>query len=349
MIAAGEVRHYGAEALLPAAWRWLAAEGPVRCFNPGLLADAEGWLLAFRVVGADGRRRIGLCRLDRNLAVVPGSALPLSDTLALPPGLGSQAYHWFADPRLYRLREGLFLYWNSGCHEPRNHQFLQRLDPASLRPLGPVRELLLQGPGQAQEKNWTLFEADGLHAVYAPQPHQVLALAAEAAGSLHWRPAAAPVVAGAGFAARFAPLRGGAPPQRQGNAFTSFCHCVVPTPRGYRYLAAAYRFSAEPPFLPLELPLRPLPLHRLLPGQGSSALNDAVAEVAYACGAAWHGGQWLVSLGITDATCAILALDAAAVDACLAPAASALDRGSDLVGPWSACFDYAPGDRHAYA
>ena len=36
--------------LLPDAWRTAAAGGPVRTFNPGLLRDGSGWILAYRVV-----------------------------------------------------------------------------------------------------------------------------------------------------------------------------------------------------------------------------------------------------------------------------------------------------------
>ena len=52
--------------------------------------------------------------------------------------LASSVLPWtrFADPRLYRLAGRLFVYWNSGWHEPQNHQFLQELDPVSLRPVG---------------------------------------------------------------------------------------------------------------------------------------------------------------------------------------------------------------------
>ena len=55
------------------------------------------------------------------------------------------------------------MYWNSGWHEPRNHQFLQEFDPATLRPVGPPREMILAGTRRPLEKNWTLFQAPGAH------------------------------------------------------------------------------------------------------------------------------------------------------------------------------------------
>ena len=87
--------------LIPAAWAGLP--GPVRIFNPSLLRSAAGWLFAYRVVGEDQARRIGLCRLDDELNVVPGSTVPLSDGISLPDdGSYSQRTRtWFADPRLF--------------------------------------------------------------------------------------------------------------------------------------------------------------------------------------------------------------------------------------------------------
>jgi hypothetical protein len=78
----------------------------VRAFNPGLTADGSGgWLLAYRLVGQDAKRRIGICRLDAKGAVITGSAQPLSDSFRLRPGClyPAEAYTWFADPRLFRL------------------------------------------------------------------------------------------------------------------------------------------------------------------------------------------------------------------------------------------------------
>ena len=147
------------EQLLPPAWQPLTAGGPVRTFNPGLLRYADGWILAYRIVASDGLRRIGMCRLNHALQIVPGSLVPWSDHVrfrpdAILPELGTR---WFADPRLYRFGERLFVYWNSGWHEPRNCQFVQEFDPATLLPLGYPRELLLRGERQKLEKNWTFF------------------------------------------------------------------------------------------------------------------------------------------------------------------------------------------------
>ena len=126
---------------------------------PGLLRDGDRWIFAYRIVAADGLRRIAICRLDQKLRVIEGSPLPLTDHVQFRPEavLPEVATRWFADPRLYRLGGRLFVYWNSGWHEPRNCQFVQELDPATfgedqwgiikqslrLKTLGPVSRLLV--------------------------------------------------------------------------------------------------------------------------------------------------------------------------------------------------------------
>ncbi len=345
----GECRVFAAADLLPAAWaRLAAAAGPIRCFNPALLAaspdsgDASGplrppapsrpdatpaWLFAYRLVGADGLRRIALCHLDRDLRPVPGSARPLSDsiTFRLPADAPANASTWFADPRLYRFDGRLWLYWNSGWHDPRNYQFLVELDPATLAPVGPARELTLAGaPRQSLEKNWTLFSpAPGVvHIVYSLTPLRILACTLPAAHdpaatipcrdlALHpWTPAGYPFCHGG--------LRGGTPPIRHGDTFTAFAHSIHDGSAGYTYAAAAVRFSAAATFAPLAGPTRPLELGlpqrltRLHP-----RLNPAVDTVVYPCGAAFDGVRWLISHGLNDEQCALTVVPAAVVDATL--------------------------------
>lgn len=297
--------------LLPSAWRGVADGGPVRMFNPALVADEDAWLFAYRVVASDGLRRIGLCRLDRSLRVVGGSQLPLSDGLVVRPDAGypDVARSWFADPRLYRFGERLFVYWNSGWHEPCNHQFVHELDAKTLQPIGRARELLLHGSArQKLEKNWTLFrtEAGECRAVYSVTPHRVLAfslagevdIACEEVANTSWEIGGYPPCHGG--------LRGGTPPQRDGEGFLSFCHSVHDGPTGYRYVAAAYRFAGAAPFAPTHRPRSPLPLHNpFAESRISPALNPAVSEVLYPCGAARDGARWLVSHGINDEHCAI--------------------------------------------
>lgn len=294
-------------------------------FNPALLRDGEGWLFAYRVVGADGRRRIGLCRLDQRLAIVPGSAQPLSDRLHFRTdrAFAPEATTWFADPRLARIGGRILLYWNSGWHEPRNWQFLQELDARSLAPVGPARELVLQGERRKLEKNWTLFEGPAGQAlgVYSIMPHRVLGVSLAGDGDVVCDEVACTEWSLPAYPNSHGGLRGGAPPVLHDGELWSFCHSVHDAPDGYRYAAAVYRFSSAAPYSPTAAPIAPLELggefrqHRRYP-----RLNPAVGEVIYPCGAARDGARWLVSHGINDEQCAISVLATEYVSAALEPA-----------------------------
>lgn len=309
--------------LLPEAWRAAAGDGPVRAFNPGLLRDSAGWLLAYRVVGPDGARRIGLCRLDPALRVIEGSPVALTDQVRFRPGatLPENARHWFADPRLYRFGRRLFVYWNSGWHEPHNCQFLQELDPATLLPRGHPRELLLAGR-QKLEKNWTFFalEDGALRAVYSITPHRILGFSLAGEGDLTFEDVSRTEWSIDGYPACHGGLRGGTPPVLAEGRYWSFCHSVHDGDDGYRYAPAAYTFAAVPPFAPLERPTRPLALgnpfgHR----RTFPRLNPAVGEVIYPCGAARDDARWIISHGINDEYCALSIVPADAVRATLEP------------------------------
>lgn len=316
---------YSADELIPGEWRELAARGPVRTFNPALLADREGWIFAYRLVAEDGIRRIGLCRLDRSLRVVPTSHRPLSDEFKFAPAavLPEVARSWFADPRLYRFGARLFVYWNSGWHEPRNFQFLHELDPHTLLPIGHARELVLAtGERQKLEKNWTLFADDAgeVFAVYSVVPHRILKVALVGGGDISCSDHATTNWSLRNYPPCHGSLRGGTPPQRCEGHFVSFCHSVHDGPAGYRYRASAYRFATASPFTPSAAPRTLLELCNPWGAQRvNPALNPAVGDVVYPCGAAWDGERWLISHGINDEHCAISFLTEAAVTNALEP------------------------------
>ncbi len=317
--------------LLPEAWRHFA-EGPVRAFNPGLLRDGDGWILAYRIVGPDGVRRIGICRLDAALRIVSGSPQPLTDHVRFRPDgdypeMGTQ---WFADPRLYRFSGRVFLYWNSGWHEPRNCQFLQELEPTTLRPLGHPRELALAGPRQKLEKNWTFFQGgygpgdahanDQVFAIYSILPHRVLTGSLTGKGDLVLAEVARTEWSLASYPASHGGLRGGAPPVVRDGIAWAFCHSVHDGAAGYCYAAAVYGFSPHSTFEPTYQPIRPLRFDNPL-GESRTyeRLNPAVGEVIYPCGAAWDGARWVISHGINDEYCAISLLSAAEVASSVSP------------------------------
>jgi len=309
--------------LLPPEWLAAAGDGPVRAFNPGLLRDRDGWLTAYRVVGPDGRRRIGLCRLDQGFQVVAGSPVAMTDHVRFRSGAAypEVAKQWFADPRLYRFGARLFVYWNSGWHEPHNCQFLQELDPATLLPHGHPRELGLAGRRKL-EKNWTFFTPSigELRAVYSVTPHRILAGSLEGDGDLTFEESARTEWSIAGYPECHGGLRGGTPPVLVDGRYWSFCHTVHDGADGYRYAPAAYAFAASPPFAPLARPTRPLVLGNPFGGRRTyERLNPAVGEVIYPCGAAWDDARWIISHGINDEYCALSLVSPAAVRATLEP------------------------------
>ena len=288
---------WAAEELLSAVWS--VAEG-ARVFNPALLANGGGYILAYRAVLADGARRIGMCRLDAGFAVVSGSRVAWSDHVP--------SETWFADPRLYRLGGGTYIYWNSGWGEGQNEQFLQQFNPDTLLPVGASRRLaLVDSPRQQIEKNWVLYGDPPGRAVYLPHPLRLLRFDWPEMtfrfeeNEFGWDDG--------GFEQRYGPLRGGAPPVEDNDAYWCLAHTVGYEPEGYRYRPAVFRFRADGvvtarPRAPLGLP-NPYRCQRRLP-----RLNPYVGEVVYPCGMVRVGEGWAVSYGINDERCALAVLTA---------------------------------------
>lgn len=306
----GECVVFRADQLLPEAWRKFPADGPIRTFNPGLLRDGDGWMFAYRIVAADGRRRIGVCRLNAALEVIEDSQVAWSDHVRFrtPADYPAVVLDWFADPRLYRIAGRTFIYWNSGWHEPRNCQFLQELSATTLLPLGFPRELILRGERQKLEKNWTFFEdaAGECHAVYTITPHRILRFSIEGDDAIEFEEVACTKWQLSDYPASHGGLRGGAPPALVDGEFWSFCHSVHDAAGGYRYAPAAYAFQPQLPCAPIAAPRRPLELGNPFGEQRTHArLNEAVGEVIYPCGAARDGARWLISHGINDEYSAI--------------------------------------------
>ena len=70
---------FNTQDLIPRAWANL--KGPIRVFNPSLLRTKAGWIMAYRLVGDDQKRRIALCRLNEELNVIKDSVVAFSDYL----------------------------------------------------------------------------------------------------------------------------------------------------------------------------------------------------------------------------------------------------------------------------
>ena len=322
------------DALVPEAWRVQTA-GPFRVFNPTILAHAEGYTLCYRVVpvsddGADDPRRIATCRLTRSFQVVAGSVVPLSDLVRFtdPDGLDRRALEWHADPRYYRLRDRVYLYWNDGSNRPKNNQFLMEMDAAGLAPAGPARALELEGMERRDiEKNWSFFEASddrAVFAVYSVSPHVVLACDLDDPRRVVCRPFSTAEWDNP-YEAVFGMMRGGAAPFALGEAILNPVHSSYKVPEGRVYQLCFYGFEARPPFRPVFCAAVPtdLPFHEERAFQ-LPKLNRGVHRVAYPSGVVLEPGQLVVAYGINDEACAIAVLPLAEIEAALAPVASGL-------------------------
>lgn len=307
------VRLFSPAELLPAPWRDLAGAHPVRAFNPALLAWPPGYILAYRVVLSDGARRLALCRLDSDLAVVPDSPRPLSNALRLPAGsaYSDHAKSWFADPRLIPWRGRLLLHWNSGCHAPRNHQFVQELDRATLSPVGEAFELVKTGGQFHIEKNWGLFASgDDLFATYSLGPLRLLKLSRIGEGRMEFSKFHTWGWDDAAYAERYGELRGGAPPVRVDGRYCVFHHSRFGTSRGIRYVAGVMAFGGDEPFAPEVFSPKPVALPNPFGSRFlHERLNESVAGVIYPGGAVYENGFWLISYGINDEHCAVACLE----------------------------------------
>jgi hypothetical protein len=156
--------------LIPTAWQGNEPVESCHVFNPALTCYRGQWLLAYRVVLEDGRRRLAICRLNAQLEVMADSVVALSDAVV-------GADQWQADARFCPLGERLLLHFNSGAKRP-NQIYVVELDATTLLPLGPARPLVSAGSRQVVEKNWMLFEHEGaLLAIYGIAPHVVMRLA----------------------------------------------------------------------------------------------------------------------------------------------------------------------------
>jgi hypothetical protein len=279
------------------------------------------------------RRRIGLCELDGHLNVIPGSALPLSETIK-----GGDPHHY--DPRFLIYRDRLFIHYNNNYMTRPNQIFLVELDPDSLEARSPARPLDLVGPRKEIEKNWMLFEHDGdLYGVYQICPHAILSVDIRGTGPVTCSPSHITYWDATAYSARYGAPCGGAPPLRQENEYTSFFHSRIqvgflrPLPHRWlealirvvprypaaalrrvhwlldqrRYFGGVYTFSATPPFAPRRLAAEPMLRPEWeQPRTQRRRISPNAESVVYPCGSVKDlDGSWLVSYGVHDERCCL--------------------------------------------
>ncbi len=307
---------------IPENWKKCFRSGKVYMFNPSIIEGTEDWIFAYRMIGLDGLRRIALCRLDSDYQIKKETIVPFSDIVQFPNNhsLCDRTVSWFADPRLFRLAGQLFVYWNSGMHEPFNHQFIVELDESTLKPIGRAREIVLEGERRPIEKNWTFFGDDPFYAIYSIEPHCVMEFSLQGENEIKFHPTAAVNWDSNGRRDSYGELRGGAPPQRSGNYYYNFCHSVYGVLGNFMYAPAVYRFEADFPFAPKDVSLKPLDLANPFGFNDSpERLNPAVKQVLYPCGAVFKDDKWIISYGVNDEFSIITEIPGSDVDAWLSP------------------------------
>jgi hypothetical protein len=325
--------------LVPRSWRSGSSPVFTRAYNPSIVAWRGQVLMAYRVDSgrnASFLRRIAICRLDDSLALIPGSVIPFSDSLE---GCG----RWQYDPRFLVFKERLFIHFNNNYLTRPNRIFLAEVDPETLLPMAPAREVTLDAPRRDIEKNWMFFgNRDELFAVYSIQPHAVLRVDISGTGPIVCRPAFRNSWDDRDYARRFGEMRGGTPPILVGETYVSFFHSSrqenrlgellqsMPLPPGLAririlaaldrrirwflsksiYFGGIYTFEAQPPFLPVASSSEPfLRPENEAPRRYRWRPNHRAAGVVFPCGLVpWENGQYLLSYGLHDESCRLRVL-----------------------------------------
>ena len=322
--------------LLPTAWleHWPLDDFYV--FNPSIVRFDDRLLMVYRV--DSGREKTSqyqvacaICQLDRHFHPVPGSVVPLSDTI-----IDGGANHY--DPRFLIFRNRIFVHYNNNWDSLPNQIFLVELDSNTLQAKSQARRLHLIGDRQEIEKNWMLFEHDReLYAVYKIEPHIILHLAFDTPGPINCTPVYRHEWTSDAYSSKYGMPRGGTPPIRIGDCYVSFFHSRktpnFTTPSGkprfsffyqfqwwqqlkrviqrrfdpLKYYGSIYAFKAEPPFIPVFIHPHPI-LHPDLESapQYPTASHLTPRRVVYPSGMVpINDDRWLVSYGIHDERAAL--------------------------------------------
>ena len=331
---------FAQDELTPAAW---GSPGQIpHIFNNALHRHEGALVMAYRVVTSDGRRHIATCRLHEDWTVVPGSVQPFSDHLVYAPA--SEAGHgrpdWVADPRFVTLQGRLYLHFNTGSIPTPNRIFLVKVDPVTLRPAGPARELVRGGSRQEVEKNWMLFgHGDAVYVIYSFAPLVILRADMTDAEYVRCSPAFRHDWDSACYEDSYGQIRGGATPVEMNGRLHFICHSAFRADQGPNagsepddicYVAPLVVLEAMPPFAPLLHSSRPVleATARELALPFEPRLDSRCRETVYPVGAVADGVDIVVSYGLSNQY-AVLRRMSAWVQS-LVPV---LRHGQDEVGP----------------
>ncbi len=232
MIDAASRRTFTNLELIPALWAQARPAEDYFITNPAIQRFHNQWVMAYKVVTSHYQsERFAICRLAADFKVIPGSVVPLSDTIS---NITTQV----GDPRLIVYADRL---WALYCHfRLPSLLYLVEVDADTLAARGPARPLLLDDR-QWQEKNWLLFEYEGdLLAVYSIAPHVIVQLDLSCQAVIPCRRIFTTDWPVSTYARRFGQPRGGAPPVRVGEVFYAFFHSRYFTRRAHAVLAPVW-------------------------------------------------------------------------------------------------------------
>lgn len=305
-------------------------------FNNAIHIHGDQVLMAFRVVNLQGQRRIAICRLGRDYAIVPGSATALSDHFRY----ADEAYaatdrsQWSADARLFSAGERLFMHFNTGSNPKPNKIFLVELCPKTLLPLSAVREIVAPTlKRQKVEKNWIFFSNEsGIFAVYSFCPLIILRVDLSDDKFVYCEPAYKHTWDAHTYTQTYGELRGGASPVRRDSKLYFVLHSLFSAagtelakwPKDLCYVAPVVALEDKPPFRPLALTERPLielsPQEREL--EVKTRLHERVIEVVYCCGAIEDAESIVISYGVNNHYMALRSFSFRHVDEVMSPIVS---------------------------
>lgn len=329
---------YNSRQLIPDSW-WDAEAAPeFHIYNPTLTRTASGLVMAYRVDSGRGlaaKRRIAACRLDADLQIVPGSVVPVSDSI-----LDGGPRHY--DPRFVNVGKRLYIHYNNAATTWPNHLYLVELDPDTLAAREPARELILT-PRQQIEKNWMFFtHEETLFAVYWIAPHTILRIDLRGKGPIQCAIESRTDWNVDTFAQRYGQPCGGASPILLGDLRLAVFHSRRQTsplhslaaywphqlvkrlhrfPRRVmrkiytyldkrRYYAGLYAFDANPPFHPRWICPEAILLPENEPPPTQRPINALGDGIIFPCGMLpWGDNTILVAFGIHDERCALQVID----------------------------------------
>ena len=315
MIAAidsGDWKVFTQDELTPVAWAGFGET--LSIFNNSLYRHDGGLIMAYRVVTPDGRRRIATCRLREDWSVVSGSVQPFSDDLTYfdqneaDPASGS----WVADPRFVTLQGRLYLHFNFGSNPRPNRIYLVEVDPVTLTPVSPAREVVRTGSRQEIEKNWIFFEhGEAVYVVYNFAPLVILHADLTDVNRVRCTPAFRHEWDAACYEGAYGQIRGGATPVDVNGRFHFICHSAFRTdpgsnagaePEDICYVAPLVVLDGTPPFAPFLHSSRPVleatAREQAMPFQ--PRLDPRCCEAVYPVGAVADGADLIVSYGLNN-------------------------------------------------